>query len=55
MKDKDEALILSSADLPYQTLISVMDTVKSYQTVVVASVAQVELFPQISLGDAGKK
>lgn len=55
VSDKKDALILSSADLPYQTLISVMDTVKSYQTVVVASVAQVELFPQISLGDAGKK
>jgi hypothetical protein len=31
-----------------------MDTVKSYQTVVVASVAEVELFPQISLGDINK-
>lgn len=55
VSDKKDALILSAADLPYQTLISVMDTVKSYQTVVVASLAEVELFPQISLGDAGKK
>ncbi|MGK0444420.1 MAG: biopolymer transport protein ExbD [Bermanella sp.] len=55
VSDKKDALILSSSDLEYQTLISTMDTVKSYQTVVAASLAEVELFPQISLGDAGKK
>ena len=55
VSDKKDALILSSSDLEYQTLISTMDTVKSYQTVVAASLAEVELFPQISLGDASKK
>jgi len=55
VSDKKDALILSSSDLDYQTLITVMDTVKSYQTVVAASLVEVELFPQISLGDAGKQ
>ncbi|EAT11064.1 biopolymer transporter ExbD [Bermanella marisrubri] len=55
VSDKKDAVILSSKDLEYQTLISTMDTVKSYQTVVAASLAEVELFPQISLGDASKK
>ena len=55
VSDKKDALILSSSDLDYQTLITIMDTVKSYQTVVAASLAEVELFPQISLGDASKK
>ena len=55
VSEKRDAVILSSKDLEYQTLISAMDTVKSYQTVVAASLAQVELFPQISLGDATKK
>jgi biopolymer transport protein ExbD len=52
--DKQDALILLTKDLEYQTLLNTMDTVKSYQTVVVASVAEVELFPQISLGDINK-
>lgn len=55
VSDKKDALILSSSDLDYQTLVTTMDTVKSYQTVVAASLAEVELFPQISLGDASKK
>jgi len=55
VSDKKDALILSSSDLDYQTLITTMDTVKSYQTVVAASLAEVELFPQISLGDASKQ
>jgi biopolymer transport protein ExbD len=54
VNDKKDVVILSASDLPYQTLVTVMDTVKSYQTVVVASLAEVELFPEISLGDASK-
>lgn len=54
VSDKKDAVILSSKDLEYQTLIATMDTVKSYQTVVAASLAEVELFPEISLGDAPK-
>ena len=42
-------------DLEYQTLINTMDTVKSYQTVIAADLAEVELFPEISLGDVTDK
>lgn len=52
VSDKKDVVILSAKDLPYQTLVTTMDTVKSYQTVVVASLAEAELFPEISLGDA---
>jgi len=52
--NKKDALILLTKDLEYQTLLNTMDTVKSYQTVVVADLAEVELFPQISLGDINK-
>jgi len=50
--DKKDILILSQTDTDYQTLVSVMDTVRSFKTVVAASVVNAELFPQISLGDA---
>jgi biopolymer transport protein ExbD len=52
VNDKKDVVILSSSDLSYQDLISTMDTVKSYQTVVAASLVEIELFPEISLGDA---
>ncbi len=55
VSDKRDALIMSASDVSYQTLINAMDTVKSYQTVVAASLVEVELFPEISLGDANKK
>lgn len=44
-------LLLSEPTVDYQSLVSTMDAVKSYKTVVVASVVEVELFPEISLGD----
>ncbi len=50
--DKRDILVLSQADTDYQTLVSVMDTVRSFKTVVAASVVDAELFPDISLGDA---
>ena len=50
--DKKDILVLSQPDTDYQTLISVMDTVRSFQAVVAASVVDAELFPDISLGDA---
>ena len=51
LPDKRDALIRLSGDIDYQSLVSTMDAVKSYKTVVVASVVEVELFPEISLGD----
>jgi len=49
--DKRDVLIRLSGDVSYQSLVSTMDAVKSYKTVVAASLVEVELFPEISLGD----
>lgn len=54
MQDKQDILILSSPKVEYQTLVQTMDAVKSYKTTLAASLVEVELFPNISLGDAGK-
>lgn len=50
--EKRDILILSQPDTDYQTIVSVMDTVRSFKAVVAASVVDAELFPDISLGDA---
>lgn len=50
--EKRDIFILSQPDTEYQTLVSVMDTARSFKAVVVASVVDAELFPEISLGDA---
>lgn len=50
--DKKDILVLSQPSTDYQTLVSVMDTVRSFQAIVAASVVDAELFPDISLGDA---
>jgi biopolymer transport protein ExbD len=52
VKDKSDVLLLSEADVSYQSLVSTMDTVRGFRTVVAASAVEVELFPEISLGDA---
>ncbi len=50
--DKKDILILLSPDVDYQTLVSAMDTVRSFKAVVAANLIDAELFPLISLGDA---
>lgn len=50
--EKSDATLLLEQDIPYQVIVALMDTTRSYDDVVVASVVQAELFPQISLGDA---
>lgn len=50
--DKRDILILSEQNTDYQTLVTTMDTVRSFEAVVAASVVDAELFPDISLGDA---
>ena len=54
---KRDILVLSQPATDYQTIVKVMDTVRSYKAVVATSVVDAELFPVISLGDApnGKK
>jgi biopolymer transport protein ExbD len=50
--EKDDIFVLAEPDTDYQTLVTVMDTVRSFKAVVVASVVDAALFPVISLGDA---
>ncbi len=49
--EKTEINLLLAANTNYQTIVSVMDSVRSYQTVVAASLVDAELFPDISLAD----
>jgi len=49
---KRDILLLSESDTNYQTLVSAMDTVRSFKAIVAADVVDAELFPVISLGDA---
>ncbi|HKK55630.1 ExbD/TolR family protein [Marinobacter sp.] len=55
MPDKRNIIILPSSDTTYQTLVSVMDSVRSYEAVVAGDVVNAELFPEISLGDAPER
>jgi biopolymer transport protein ExbD len=44
--------ILSEPTTSYQSIVSAMDTVRSYKAVVAATVVDAELFPEVSFGDA---
>jgi biopolymer transport protein ExbD len=46
-----DATILSGPEVPYDTLVQVMDTVRVYQ-LPVAPFSKAELFPDIAIGDA---
>jgi biopolymer transport protein ExbD len=50
--EKRDILLLLTPDVDYQTIVTAMDTVRSFKTVVAANLVDAELFPQISLGDA---
>ncbi len=50
--DKRDIVIRLDKSINYQNIILTMDAVKSYQDVVVTSLVEFELFPEISLGDA---
>lgn len=54
MPDKTDVTLEVGPDVDYQTLVSVMDAVRSYPAVVAASVVAAELFPDVSLMDAGE-
>jgi biopolymer transport protein ExbD len=51
MPEKEDITVLLQEDTNYQTLVSVMDKVRSYPAVLGLDVVQAELFPVISLGD----
>lgn len=50
--EKKDIYILSERDTDYQTLVSTMDTARSFKAVVAANMVNAELFPEIALGDA---
>ena len=50
--DKREVTILLEPGTDYQTLVSVMDRVRSHHRMMVTKFVEAELFPMISLGDA---
>lgn len=51
-REKKDILILSQSSTSYQQLVSLMDTVRSYEAALLGDVVNAELFPDISLGDA---
>lgn len=51
MPEKEDITVLLQEETNYQTLVSVMDKVRSYPAVQAMDVVQAELFPVISLGD----
>jgi len=50
--EKKDIVILLEPSVDYQTIVSAMDTVRSFKAVVAANLVDAELFPLISLGDA---
>lgn len=52
VKSKSDILLLSEAGISYQSLVSTIDTIRGFRTVVATNTVEVELFPDISLGDA---
>lgn len=48
--DKQDITLLAPDTLDYQTLVTAMDTVRSFKAVVAADLVDAELFPNISLG-----
>ena len=52
MPEKQDITVLLEQETDYQTLVTIMDKVRSYPTVQNLAVVQAELFPVISLGDA---
>jgi len=58
LRDKgieNEAItLLAEENIDYQTIVTTMDTVRSFKAMVAASVVDAALFPQISFGDAAQ-
>jgi len=50
--EKKDASVLLEADIPYDTMVQTMDTMKSFDTTLEGQPVRGELFPQISVGDA---
>jgi len=52
--EKKDATVLPEPDVPYDTIVQVMDAVRSYDGMQDGQPARGELFPQVALGDAPK-
>lgn len=50
--DKKDITVMARKQTSYQTLVSVMDKVRSFKTVVAGSLVHAELFPEVSIADA---
>ena len=50
--EQEDITVKSTPETHYQTLVAVMDTVRSFHAVEVTSLVEVKLFPNISVGDA---
>ena len=50
--EKRSITLLADQDVDYQTIISAMDTVRSFKALVAAAMVDAALFPEISFGDA---
>ena len=50
--DKNDLVLMLDDDISYQTIVTLLDTVRSYPDMVAASVVAAELFPNASLADA---
>ena len=50
--EKKDATVLLEADIPYDTMVQSMDTMKSFDTMLDGQPVRGELFPQIAVGDA---
>lgn len=49
--DKEDIVLLLDDSVPYQTIVKLMDTTRSYKDVIGVDVVDAELFPSISLAD----
>ena len=52
LPNKTGITLLLTENIDYQTLVSTMDTTRSYPAVVATNLVDAELFPDISIGDA---
>ncbi len=50
--EKKDITVMANKQTSYQTLVSVMDKVRSFKTVVAGSLVHAELFPEVSIADA---
>ena len=53
--EKKAITLLPTPDTDYQTIVTAMDTVRSFKALVAASVVDAALFPEISFGDAPQR